>query len=466
MLNRSVSLRSDTRSVRRLVVSIGAALIFIYSEAGLAATPDITHFYAFGVPIKIDKDVYGYGVNDLGAVVGKVADTKGGQNSFYLYRGVASEFQFPNAQVTVANTINNSNEICGTYQTTSGWNGFCWNSSSGYVSYQVPISANVTANYTAFNSINNHGVIVGTFQIPGSQNYHGLYTTDKINYTRIDFPGASNTFVSGINDSDQVVGYYQDGNGLSRGFEFVAGRYTDVAVPGCSSTIPTGINNQNYMVGICQSAKNTSTSFVRDGAGNVKLFNAAGFKSNTLAQSLALNTPQIVGFATQADNLTGGWVTGSPPWPANNSQIPQSLFGMYFWGRPDLTGQFGPDGVPLGQIRDVELLLRSDGTVVFLVYLEIREDLGRSFTCITKSYSYYPTGSFNVQFYQLHFTVQGTYTLNNNCNTAMNTTTPTRGTFDFTWEEGIAIGGKTYLWAPMTGLGALENNILMVKQKQ
>jgi probable HAF family extracellular repeat protein len=453
--------------MRQFSVSTGAALISIYSTAAFAAPaiPDITNFYSYTVPTGTDKDAYGFGVNDLGAIVGEVVDTASGQNGFYFYRGVASEFKYPNAQITVPTTVNDSNVICGTeYQPTGGWSGFCWDSTSGFAAFKVPISGNVSASYTAFNSINSHGAIVGAFQIPGSSNYHGLYTTDRVHYAQLDFPGASNTIASGINDSTQIVGYYQTGNGPHRGFAFAAGQYTDIAIQGCANTIPAGVNNQNDIVGICQAADGTSTSFLRDSAGNIKFFNATGFSSNTSAQSVALNTPRIVGYATQSNNAIGGWVTGALPWPADNSQTPPSVFGTFDWDRPIPDGRKGPDGVPLGDFYQVRLFLQPNGVAAFFIYWEEREDRGEPYTCIIKHLYYYPNGSFNVRFDQLLFTVAGRFSLSDNCNPALDLTVPAHGTFDFAWEEGIALDGTTYLWAPTTGIGHPMNNMLMVKK--
>jgi probable HAF family extracellular repeat protein len=51
-------------------------------------------------------------------------------------------------------------------------------------------------------------------------------------FTTIDVPGASNgTQVYGINDSGQIVGYYQDSSGV-HGFLDTGGSFTTINVPG------------------------------------------------------------------------------------------------------------------------------------------------------------------------------------------------------------------------------------------
>ena len=61
--------------------------------------------------------------------------------------------------------------------------------------------------------------------------------------TAFDYPGASNTYASRIDDLGRIVGFYQVG-GFSggRGYELVDGNFTAIDVPGASATYASGIN--------------------------------------------------------------------------------------------------------------------------------------------------------------------------------------------------------------------------------
>ena len=55
-----------------------------------------------------------------------------------------------------------------------------------------------------------------------------------LSLTTIDYPGASDTFASGINNAGQVVGYYEDASGDidAHGFLESGGSFTTINVPG------------------------------------------------------------------------------------------------------------------------------------------------------------------------------------------------------------------------------------------
>jgi len=69
-------------------------------------------------------------------------------------------------------------------------------------------------------------------------------------YVTLDFPGATNTVVAGINNKQQVVGYFFEPNGKFHGFLWSRGQFTRIDYPGASTgTLPTDINDQGQIVG-------------------------------------------------------------------------------------------------------------------------------------------------------------------------------------------------------------------------
>lgn len=73
-------------------------------------------------------------------------------------------------------------------------------------------------------------------------------------YAPISFPAAPVTNLSGINNSNVIVGYYYDPQYFVHGFIYSAGRYTAVNFPGATMTEVLGINDNSDIVGMYQTS--------------------------------------------------------------------------------------------------------------------------------------------------------------------------------------------------------------------
>lgn len=110
-----------------------------------------------------------------------------------------------------------------------------------YHQLQVPNSK-----VTAANGINNLNEIVG-FYFGQSGPIHG-YLLSNGKYTNVDYPGATTTEVDGINDSGSMVGLYNTG-GTDHGWILQNGTFTQIDYPGAADTVPMAINNSGEVVG-------------------------------------------------------------------------------------------------------------------------------------------------------------------------------------------------------------------------
>jgi len=72
------------------------------------------------------------------------------------------------------------------------------------------------------------------------------------NYAPLSYPGAPVTNVSGINNSNVIVGSYYDSQYFVHGFIYRAGNYTAVNFPGATMTEVLGINDYSDIVGTYQ----------------------------------------------------------------------------------------------------------------------------------------------------------------------------------------------------------------------
>jgi probable HAF family extracellular repeat protein len=75
-----------------------------------------------------------------------------------------------------------------------------------------------------------------------------IWDGEKYNFFTV--PGAVNgALAGGINNQDQVTGYYVDSSGLPQGFVKDGPNFTTIDVPGAIYTLANGINNQGTVVG-------------------------------------------------------------------------------------------------------------------------------------------------------------------------------------------------------------------------
>jgi hypothetical protein len=74
---------------------------------------------------------------------------------------------------------------------------------------------------------------------------------DGRHYSFFTVPGAVNGAVAGgINNRDQVTGYYIDSSGLPKGFVKDGPNFTIISAPGALYTVAFGINNEGVVAGL------------------------------------------------------------------------------------------------------------------------------------------------------------------------------------------------------------------------
>jgi len=71
--------------------------------------------------------------------------------------------------------------------------------------------------YTNADGINDTGQVVGIYLDPGIKKNEGYIWSGKI-FRKVQYPGASTTYPSGINNNWTMVGTYFDSFGTANGF--------------------------------------------------------------------------------------------------------------------------------------------------------------------------------------------------------------------------------------------------------
>ncbi|HEY1940169.1 MAG TPA: hypothetical protein VGJ33_19745 [Candidatus Angelobacter sp.] len=151
------------------------------------------------------------GVNDLGDIVGQFND-HGSNVGFLLHNGKLTIISFPGAkQGTLPLSINNSGVVVGTYMLFPDDipHGFIWKNGN-FTNLTTPAGFIATPN-----KISNGGDIVGSF-VDANLIEHG-FSLDKGRFTSIDFPGSIDTRILAVNSFDNVVGLasVKSGSGFS-----------------------------------------------------------------------------------------------------------------------------------------------------------------------------------------------------------------------------------------------------------
>ncbi len=194
------------------------------------------------------------GINDDGLVTGYYGDpTKGDVLSFLSERGVLTTgIAAPGATITSVGGANDRGLETGNYGDLTHQQAVLYDIRSGTFTTLPEIPG---LPFSGGDGINDFGHASGVAYASGNwlNGGNGLgqnWIWDGKNYNFYTVPGAVNGAVAGgINNRDQVAGYYVDSSGLPQGFVKDGDKYTTLDVPGAILTLAQGINNQGVVVG-------------------------------------------------------------------------------------------------------------------------------------------------------------------------------------------------------------------------
>jgi probable HAF family extracellular repeat protein len=189
---------------------------------------------------------YANGLNQSGQVAG-LAYTGSGPPSpsnyvgFVYSGGSFTILNVPGATITQAYGINNSGQVSGDYYEGSTNYGFIY-SNGKFTTLTLPGSTS-----TSVFGINDLGQVVGVGTIGGIST--AFFYSNGI-YTTLGPPaGSSRIEPLSINDSGNIVGIDFDINQIAHGFLNESGNFTIIDYPNAVDTFVTGINNENQLAG-------------------------------------------------------------------------------------------------------------------------------------------------------------------------------------------------------------------------
>lgn len=310
--------------VAEVAVLLSLAVVSPHADA------NVYTFAAFNIP-GASYGTYAQGVNDAGQIVGfyQSAGNYGflrDSDGTYRMVDVSGATQYYYAEGTVANGINGNGNVVGTYHVNNNAYGFLATpSTSGYAfnSISAPGSAD-----TFVQGINNAGQIVGYSGDRSFMENNGVFT-------QIVVPdGQLGTFARGINNSGQIVGDYFDSNANTNiGFIYTNGVTTAVANPNAvNGTVLSGINDNGHAVGYYIGADHSFHGFMYVN-GQITALDVPGSVSTQIEG--VNNLDQVVGNYSDS----GGKYHGFVATPVSPVPLPPSLalffsgVGWLFFGR-------------------------------------------------------------------------------------------------------------------------------------
>jgi hypothetical protein len=122
----------------------------------------------------------------------------------------------------------------------------------------------------------------------------------------VPFPGSTVTNVSGINDSNTIVGYYANADTIEHGyFGTLAGSYTSFDYGGTAlGTEPRSINNAGNIVGFAPDAGfNSGPEFFRAADGTVTTFKKSHVVLDGIAQGINKRNVSVGDYITDPETM-------------------------------------------------------------------------------------------------------------------------------------------------------------------
>ena len=200
------------------------------------------------IPVPFPSEALG--INDNGLVTGAYIDpVTGGWTSFVLDRGnLTTGIEIPGAADTVLGPANNWGVESGNYGNETNQRPVFRDIRRGTY---APLPEIPGLPYNNDNGINDFGHGVGVAYASGDINSGGNgigsnWFWNGRDYSFFTVPGSevNGASVGGLNDWDQISGYYVDSAGTPHGFIKDGTNYTTLDAPGANYTLAFAINNR------------------------------------------------------------------------------------------------------------------------------------------------------------------------------------------------------------------------------
>lgn len=286
---------SDLRGPGPRPPSVSIAPLLANSSTDVPASDQ--HGYEFiTLEIKGSPNAVANGINDDGLVTGYYQDSASTYHGFVWRDGAFETVDYPGATYTLLYGLNNRGVAIGYYfgegaveHTVT----YCVRTRTWTALPDIP-GYSVSQGY----GINDEGVAVGNaFAVTGAS-VAWIWHPETLSYSFFTVPGAAKytTFPSGLNNKNQVAGYFADEAYYYHGFLKEYGTYTIIDVPGATETFLDGINNRGVIQGQIYDAAGAAEGFLATPGGRFAIVNYPGPEMTA-----------IVGINDRGDLCGGYW---------------------------------------------------------------------------------------------------------------------------------------------------------------
>ncbi len=168
------------------------------------------------------------------------------------------------------------------------------------------VHPNDTGNVTQCRGVNNSKVVCGDYLDGSTGEFHGFFMGGA-SFRDYDVPGATSTFILGINNAGDFCGSDIPASGIQSGFVSIGGVITEFTVPDATATLAYQINDANQAAGYYLDAASVAHGFYRDSDGSiVSPIDPAGSTGTIVFGNN--NKNRIVGRYSDISGLTHGFI--------------------------------------------------------------------------------------------------------------------------------------------------------------
>jgi probable HAF family extracellular repeat protein len=283
----------------------GAFRLLLTLLFGLGSFPAALHAYTYSYE-SLDypgaEETWANGINDIGEIVGIYLDATGLHGFHYDGLGTYASLDYPGARRTTPQAVNNVGEVVGYWDVTSGIERSFHYADETWTALDYP---DPTHDYTRATDLNDAGQIVGYYFTGPDYLYTDIYAFvyEAGSWTSLQYPDALYTWGEGINNTGQIVGYFQETAGGRHAFvyEMATGVFTRLDFPGADWTYALDVSDSGHIVGVYKTGLGWH-GFIYDGATWTTVdYDGAG---TTDTWAAAINNPgRIVGYYS----VGGAW---------------------------------------------------------------------------------------------------------------------------------------------------------------
>ena len=264
-----------------------------------------------------------FGINASDQIVGFYDNTQ--RHGFLYSGGTYTTLDVPMTSYTEADGINDLGHVVGTYQAGGKFHGYIYRNGT-YATLDDPLGTVETV----AQGVNNADQVVG-YYIGSNGVFHGFFVDAAFGlYAPIDDPLAGTTssgngegtYAQGINNAHQIVGYYVDSSHRYHGFLYANGSYFPLDFPSATATRALGINDAGQIVGAYDNASGHHGFLYANGVYTSIDDPLAGPMpgQGTYAAAGINNVGNIVGYYVDGSGKFHGFLeTANPPPPAGTT---------------------------------------------------------------------------------------------------------------------------------------------------